>query len=200
MALPRNLPDRWVELAEFASRNHLATHAGYWARVDQRTVARIQSEMTRALADGVPNPETLYVVQDDKLWRLLSTQDFGTGFVGEVDGFRLFAPRGCPRCDPRALHRAASSRVAPAASNALRFHSGDPGTSSLLDGWWAPEPWGTWSDGASAAVVIDPEPGTTDLELVIEGSDFSRTRDTRAEDPFGNDPPLSNYALHLGSR
>jgi len=47
------------------------------------------------------------------------------------------------------------------------------GIGFLLSGWSTPEPWGTWSDGDSAAILLGlPALPKSDLALSIEGSAF----------------------------
>lgn len=173
VVLPRNNPDRWVELAEFASRHHLPTQAGAFARVEQSRLDAVRERIANELVDGPLDSGALYVFEADGLWQFASSQSPGPAFAGTLDGFRILAPEGCAACPGPPLRAAAIIGSRPASAAPLRFTSDGNGGAHLLHGWWAPEAWGTWSEGDSASVALDlPKPPVSDLELVIEGHAF----------------------------
>jgi hypothetical protein len=172
VALPRNLPANWVAIGEFASRHGMRTHAGSFARINEVAAARARDSMAAALHGG-GDPSTLYVVVDDPVWvDLLATPHAG-GFLGVVDGFRIFAPAGCAQCDAGALQHSDASAGRLPVADAWSFQAGSPDLARLARGWSNPEPWGTWSDGDLAELRLDLVPDErADLDLVVTANAF----------------------------
>ena len=160
LVLPHNLPPNWTAIAEFASRHHMRTQAGSFARVSAEREALARQRITRELVEGPLDPRAIYVFEEDRLWRLASSHLPPGAFAGTVDGFRILAPRGCSTCGD------ATSRDAPA-------WPASPGPPSLLTGWSGTEPWGTWSEGPVAYAAVDlPSAATGAMWLEIDGTAF----------------------------
>ncbi len=172
IALPQNMPKDWIALGEFSSRHRMRTEAGSFARINEPAAARTRDAMAAALREGRADPTMLYVVVNDDVWSGLVASPPGFGFVGIVDGFRVFAPSGCTRCGSYAL-RLADARAGHApGSDAWHFQLGSPDLAKLASGWSTPEPWGTWSEGDSAELRLDLVPGDADLQFILTGSAF----------------------------
>jgi hypothetical protein len=171
---PRNNPDQWVRLADLAMRHGLGSGALSVARVDARVQAAAEAQRDHELQQGLADAAALYVVQDEGRWlRLLARADAG-GFVGDVDGFHVFAPGGCARCDPALLEQARRRALARPLGEGWGFKAREPGTGLLGTGWSVNEDWGTWSDGPAADLSLPLDAGAQggDIELEIQGSAF----------------------------
>lgn len=172
VALPRNIPKDWIALGEFASRHHMPTEAGSFARINELAAAHTRDAMAAALREGRADPSTLYAVVDDDVWSGLVASPSRAGFLGVVDGFRIFAPSGCARCGGYAL-RVADARAGHAPrSDAWHFELGSTDLATLASGWSYPESWGTWSEGDAAELRLDLVPGNADLEFILTGTAF----------------------------
>lgn len=174
VVLPHNNANQWIALSEFASRKHLSSQAGSFARVQPEHEAQARAAATDAVLNQALDAETLYIFEDDALWQQVMSQTPGTRFIGTLDGFRIVAPRGCSTCAKDELGAAvAISGASIAVGDTLPFGAGAKGVAGLGTGWSGPEAWGTWSDGRSAFVVIHlAEPPQADLALVIKGSAY----------------------------
>ncbi|MCX7042219.1 MAG: DUF6311 domain-containing protein [Gammaproteobacteria bacterium] len=198
---PHNNAKEWIALADFAARHQLATQAGSFARVqpDREALARAQAE--QVVMNQTFDADTLYVFEDDDLWRLALSQPQGRRFVGTIDGLRVIAPKGCTACTPADLGLATGSGATGLAlGEVVPFNTGSRGAGLLASGWSGNEPWGTWSSASSAALVIDLAqlPGT-DLDLVIKGSAYLAPKHPFQEIAvFVNDQPVSELLYEAG--
>ena len=174
VVLPHNNANQWIALSEFASRKHLSSQAGSFARVRPEHEAQARAAANDAVLNQTLDADTLYIFEDDALWRQVMSQAPGTRFVGMLDGFRIVAPRGCNTCEKDELGAAVAISGAPIAiGETLPFGAGTKGVAGLGTGWSGPEAWGTWSDGRSAVVVLNlAEPPTSDLALAVKGSAY----------------------------
>jgi len=82
---------RWIPIADFASKNHMATNSGNF---DERVGAGNQTTSKLLLANlenSITNSNYLYLIEDQQLWASLPPLP-DVRFVGELDGYKVIAP------------------------------------------------------------------------------------------------------------
>jgi len=99
--LPRNTPEGWIPLSQFAATHRMAINTGYFARVDRARQAAARARLSEAIIANTLERDALYVFGDERLWRIASRQASPSDFAGTLDGFRVVAP-GLRECAPRA--------------------------------------------------------------------------------------------------
>ena len=198
---PHNNAKEWVALADFAARHKLATQAGSFARVQPEHEAHARARVEQAVATQSLEADTLYVFEDDDLWRLVLSQPQGKRFIGTLDGLRVVAPDGCAACSQAEVRQASGAGGSGLAyGEILRFNAGSDGTKHLASGWSGNEPWGTWSSAGSAVVVIDlAQLPTSDLDLVIQGSAYlAPTHPLQKISVVVNERPVADLRYEAG--
>lgn len=177
VVLPHNTSPGWVPLSRFAADHGLAINTGYFARID----AGIEQETGTRIADSIMSNrldrDSLYVFQDDELWKIALSQLQPSDVAGTVDGFRIVAPRlsNCVDCDRNAVASIMTSdgKDYRYRGGRVLFTSSGLGSKYTGSGWSWPEEWGTWSDGDTADLrfgLSDSPEG--DVQLLIEGHAF----------------------------
>lgn len=175
---PSNAPDRFLPWARFAADNRMTMNFGYFSRVSQEKLERARADLLAATLTQRWDPQSLYVYENQALWRVAVAQAGPADGAGILDGVPIFAPglKHCPVCDPRAmadLQPVDRRQIEYRLGNAIAFTAGGTGQGYTVSGWSAPEPGGTWSDGAASVLAMrlaDPE--ARDLTLRIEGDVF----------------------------
>jgi hypothetical protein len=173
--LPRNKPDSYLPLAYFAASNRMAINVGYFARIDLNKERKAKEKIAASVIANELNHDSLYVFEDDGLWRTVSRQAASSDAVGIVDGFRVLAPKwkDCAVCDQQAIANIGAEKVGEYKKEGVVFTAKGNSKDYVVWGWSSPEEWGTWSDGDSSVVVLRlatlPE---TDMSLSIEGQAF----------------------------
>jgi hypothetical protein len=175
--LPHNSPANWIPLSQFAAMHRMEINIGYFARINPDKEREASAHIIASIKNNALNPDSLYVFEDDALWKFASSQISPSDIAGVLDGFRIIAPnlKECKTCDMRAI---ASIPVEKGHDfgckmERISFMSNGSGRKYWLYGWSSPEPWGTWSDGNTALVLLalscTPK---NDLELLIDGHAF----------------------------
>ncbi|WPL15601.1 hypothetical protein Thiowin_00503 [Thiorhodovibrio winogradskyi] len=167
---PMNLHPDWADVAPVAARYRLITDATYLARTDQHAQAAAQRHASDLLSTGAFARDTLYVLEDHQLNAALFNADSRIDLVAIIDGVPVVAPGwlDCPRC-PQDWLPAAPRLPALALASPLAFGRDQPGKAYLISGWSNPEPWGVWSDGPSARLVL-PLPLFNNLAGNVNGN------------------------------
>jgi hypothetical protein len=174
---PHNKPTNWMPLSQFAATHRMAINTGYFARVNREKEREAGVRITTAILNNELSPDSLYVFENDVFWKLVSSRISPSDIAGILDGFRIVAPnlKGCSNCNTAAITSiAVGSRYDFGDTmGRISFTSNGTGQRYSLYGWSDPEPWGTWSDGDTAFLILNvsnlPE---DDLELLIEGHAF----------------------------
>jgi len=173
--LPRNAPGSWLPLAYFAASNRMAINVGYFARVDPNKERKAKKEIAASVIANELDHDSLYVFEDDGLWRIVSRQAASSDAVGIVDGFRVLAPKwkDCAVFDQQAIVSIGADKVGEYKKEGIVFTAKGNSKDYVVWGWSSPEEWGTWSDGDSSVVVLKLAtlPGT-DMSLLIESRAF----------------------------
>jgi hypothetical protein len=88
-----NQGPHWEEIAVFAARNRLTTDAVYLARSDEAAKARLNALTAARLAEGRPEPATLYVLRDaESLALARAGLRPGRDALFHLDGVHVLAP------------------------------------------------------------------------------------------------------------
>jgi len=175
--LPYNNFFGFIPLVEYAAINKISINMGYFARVDENKVKAAQSKLTKELLSGNFDPSALYVFEDKKLWIVAITNLKNGDLAGELDGFKVLAPRlnTCMDCsiDSLKLLEIQQDEYFDMPDGILSFHSGATARKHLIYGWSGPEPWGTWSDGHEAVVYFKLKKAPIgDIALHLTGGAF----------------------------
>ncbi|MGF6089637.1 DUF6311 domain-containing protein [Pseudomonas sp. 18173] len=167
---PRNQPDQWLAIADFAARHGLKTDAVYMGRMSSSALDSAQDDAQRRLATGQYEADSLYILDDDALDVAINNVHSDTDLLTRVDDFVVLAPgwKHCAQC-------LAMDDEGQAMSSVLRSEPGvvkafNHKTRQLGKGWAAPEAWGTWSDGHEAEIVLRVAPRTS--SIVIDAMAF----------------------------
>lgn len=164
---PHNHPYAWLPLVQFAARHGMTTNVGYFARTNADAEATERTRLT-GLAENhaLPN-DALYIFEDASLWRAAATGPPDRGLAVTIDGLRILAP------DVRLARHYGYDL----ATGRLAFDHQGRGLDYLIAGWSVPEPWGTWSEGARAELLLQiTDPADQDLELIVYGMGFVNDR------------------------
>jgi hypothetical protein len=175
--LPHNSPTNWMPLAHFAATNRMAINIGCFARVNQAKERNARKQVAASIINDDLSPDSLYIFEDDELWRVASNQIAPSDIAGVLDGFRIVAPklRDCSTCNMRAIASVSvgSGLDSDYEMERISFTSKGTGQKYAMYGWSVPGECGTWSDGDTAAIFLKlSAPPKRDLNLFIKGHAF----------------------------
>jgi hypothetical protein len=177
--LPHNQPTNWMPLSQFAAMHQMAINIGYLARVNPEREHEGKVRVITSILNNELSPDSLYVFENDALWKFASSQISSSDIAGVLDGFRILAPnlRDCRNCNIGAIASISfgSNHDFEYTMGRISFTSNGTGQKYAFYGWSDPEPGGTWSDGDTSLVFIDlanPRSLKNDVELLIEGNAF----------------------------
>ena len=166
-----------MPLIQFAAMHRMAINTGYFARVNPEKEHEAKVHITNSIVNNELNPDSLYVFENDALWKIASSQIGTSDIAGVLDGFRIVAPNlgDCKNCNRGAIASIAVGGGHDFGNNMERisFTSNGTGQKYQLYGWSAPEELETWSDGDTALVLLALS-GTpqNDLELFLDSRAF----------------------------
>ena len=183
VVVPHNASPNWVPLSRFAAKHQMAINIGYFARIDAKKEREAGDRIASSILSNKLNSDSLYIFQDDGLWKFATRQVPDSAVAGILDGFRIIAPdfQNCRICG------AAITNVSLIKEDhdygyqggRISFTSAGPGKKYMLFGWVLPEAWGVWSDGDVSYLKLDLDKslmGKGDLELLIEGHAYLTER------------------------
>ncbi|MCL7420744.1 MAG: GtrA family protein [Methylobacter sp.] len=175
--LPHNMSANWLPLSRFAALHHMSINTGYFARVNPENEHKAKIQITSSILNNELDPDSLYVFEEDGLWKLASSEISSSDVAGVLDGFRIVAPhlKDCRNCDQDAIANivTGNSHDIDYMMTRVSFASNGTGLKYLLYGWSQHEPWGTWSDGDTSVILLTlSELPKNDVELLIEGHAF----------------------------
>jgi len=160
----------WKVFADYAAKYHLKTNSAYLARYD---IAKLEAEKTKLLGQlesGHFDPDTLYILEDDRAIASLQKVNLRNDLVARIDGFNVIAPdwNVCSQCTQVDLGKSLSSLL-PSIGQSINFGKGSQQEFLMkLNGNWAqPESWGIWSIGPRAILVLPIPKGRVPDELVL---------------------------------
>lgn len=160
---PQNEPEPWRPLAYFAGRHGLATDAVYLARLPAHELQRAQARAKVVIETGAYDPDTLYVLGPRAFRQAVAAGVPAGTRLARVDGLNLVLP-GASRLPDALIPRQDVSLASLAGpldpGQPVAFDSLGQGESLLLGGWSLPEPWGVWSDGEVARLLLPVAPAS----------------------------------------
>ena len=155
----QNQSEDWQVFASFAAQHAMGTNSVFLARFDELKLRQANESVNRALRSGSLDNSVLFVID---LWKnnpIPLQFDREKDVLARIDGYNVLAPgwKKCPSCSPipRELEL---QRLAPITKigEKIEFSQKAFGRREFLLEGWAPygEAWGTWSDGASASLLL----------------------------------------------
>ena len=102
LLMPRNQAPRWSALAYYAARHQMATDAVQLARVGVREMQIARENAERALARGVYESDTLYILDAPSAERAAASLDPERDLLVLINDFTVLAPgwKLCATCPP----------------------------------------------------------------------------------------------------
>jgi hypothetical protein len=168
---PSIIQPNWEIFSTYANRYGMATNFTYFARVDRQKINVFKDSLTKLLEKANYQKDWLYVLLPwkENPAKQINPSNSDDVFI-EVDGFTVFVPDWRELQDQCKLpsHPKVSQHYAPNlnTSNTIDFSNQSTGNQNfLLRGWSRPESWGSWSQGASAELVL---PITSNAIKILE--------------------------------
>jgi hypothetical protein len=169
----------WLQFATLAAENEISTNSIYLARIDNQQVNTANSKLLDVLKNGNYDPSTLYILEQRFVIPALATIG-PDDMLAYIDGFTVLAPdwlkcRACPKISEE--RRINTEQLRPSNRSLMGFSNQAKDEKSIFylgNGWSWQEDWGTWSDGAVAAVNI-PWPKQTPRTLKFDLKAFVMT-------------------------
>jgi len=175
--LPNSQTANWMPLSQFAAMHRMAINTGYFARVNPAKLQEARAHIASSIVNNKLSPDSLYVFEDNALWKFASSQIASSDIAGVLDGFRIVAPnlRDCKNCNTAAIASISvkSSHDFEYTMGRISFTSDGTSQKYQLHGWTAPGKGGTYSDSDTASALLAlSSPPQNDLELLIDGHAF----------------------------
>lgn len=172
LVMPQNHHCHWGTFAYFAARNGMSTDAIYTARVDEERLKRAQDRALSTIVSGNYDRDSVYILEERYLTLAALNLRSDDDVLAKIDDFYVVAPgwRRCATC-AQIPGEIQLSDVLPQLhlGESLSFNTQGPGESYLARGWSIIEPWGVWSDGPVAIMVLPiPEYHSADLQLWLD--------------------------------
>ncbi len=176
----------WMPLSQFAAMHRMAINTGYFSRVNPEKERKARDHLKASIINNELSSDSLYVFEDDALWKIASSQVKPSDIAGVIDGFRIIAPnlKDCRNCNKEAIASISveSSHNLDYTIERIFFTSNGNGQKYQLNGWASPEPWGTWSEGDTALLRLElSNTPKNDVELLIEGHAYLADKHTSQE-------------------
>jgi len=156
----------WPLFASYASLKGLKTNSVYLARANSSAIFSANKSYEQMMFSGQYDPETLYIVSNDKVIPVLLSLDKNRDLFAKINGVNVLAPNWltCNQCiqvDPTFI--IANEIPITFVGSSIKFGRGGQGLSYLRNvqqyekigyGWAYPEAWGVWSEGRKAKIVM----------------------------------------------
>jgi hypothetical protein len=192
----------WLQFASLAARNNMATNSVYLARIDNRQVDLVNTNLQDIIRNGGYDPSTLYVLEQRFIIPTLASSG-PDDMLAHIDGFTVLAPgwlkcKVCPQISEEKILKVKEFR--PTNRSQMGFSNQAKDQKSIFylgNGWSWQEDWGTWSDGAIAVVNI-PWPIQTPRNIKLDLKAFVITdkHPTQSVDVLVNGVPYTHLELN----
>ena len=90
--LINDLADRWMLIADFASRHKMGTNAVYFSRINMEEASQYAGRLHDGFLHGTLDASNVYIVTDDAYWEGVVGLKFPYAFTGDIDGFHVVVP------------------------------------------------------------------------------------------------------------
>ena len=90
-----SLPDEhhnFFPLSYYAASNKMGINSGYFSRYSKKRYKLMKDKLEKSIKNNQFDKNAIYYFNDDDLWSLVLKYDKRTNFIGEIDGYRIFAP------------------------------------------------------------------------------------------------------------
>jgi hypothetical protein len=170
---PQDEPENYFPLCFFAATHNLTINMAYLARVDEGKFESAKTNLIQSVGRCELDPKTLYVFERPAFWGSCALRMPNNCWAGIIDGYKIIAPAW--KSDQRNELRSTIGNALPTykLGESLQFASGSEGARFLGEGWSSPEPWGVWSDGSDASILLwlgrEPE---SDIRLQLGANGF----------------------------
>lgn len=153
---PQNYSPKWLALADYASSHRLATDAVYLGRVATQAVEEAQRKADLTLGTGKFDADSLYVLDERAMLQASVSIDNNTDLLARIDGLNILAPgwKQCVDCPQVSAVNPVELMPLLKQGERMLFNEASPATAYLARGWSGNEPWGTWSEGADAEIIL----------------------------------------------
>ncbi|MFT0171990.1 DUF6311 domain-containing protein [Paraburkholderia mimosarum] len=148
---PTGLSD-FNQLAVLGAAKAIPINDGVIARVDDAILAKERSRAAYMIGTRSFDPATLYVFSSNFLWNAAVENAKPTDFVGEVNGYKVYAPNWHGCVSTCGLKPAVAEPYP--SGKATSFGTAGDSNDVIIDGWSVMEPSGRWTDADFASLVI----------------------------------------------
>lgn len=152
--LPHNFAKDWLPLTYFAAKNNLSINIGSFARTNKKKEVLAKYDIIRAIIANRLNEDSLYIFEDDNLWKTAISQINPQDVAGMLDGFRIVAPglEDCISCNKKEIGNLLKSlpSLVPYTGERIDFTN----SGYMSSGWFASESDGMWSDSDIATIYL----------------------------------------------
>jgi hypothetical protein len=160
-----------------AARHRMAVNASSFARVNPEQEQKARDRLATAILNNELSPDSIYIFEDDALWKFASNRIGPSDVAGILDGYRIIAPklRECKTCNMNAIASipAGDSHRLDYKMERLSFKLNGNGEKYQAYGWSEADQQGAWSDGDVSFILLPlfivPK---NDLELLLDGHAF----------------------------
>ena len=90
--LINDVADRWMLIADFASRHKMGTNAVYFSRMNIEEASQYAGKLHDGFLHGTLDASNIYIVTDDAYWEGVVGLKFPYAFTGDIDGFHVVVP------------------------------------------------------------------------------------------------------------
>ena len=166
--MPGNHTPGWRVLASYAGTHGMATDAVYLARVGASGLGAATADAAKVLRTGTGEGDTLYILDERATRELALGVDPRVDLLARIDGFNVLAPgwKTCDQCSHVEGEIHLADLLAPLRiGQRVQFAATGAGVGYLAGGWSTPEPWGTWSDGGRAEMLLPLPAGARSILL-----------------------------------
>jgi len=174
--LPSNSPKNWLPLTLYAVSNNLKINIGSFSRVNSEKLNSTRVNVISDLSDSKFDDKTLYIFNDESLWKMAAFKKGINAILGSLDGFKVLIPniKPCNKCNfSEIISVDPLSDVPFLDASEILFSTDGNGSKFLLQGWFPQEKWGVSSNGKNASILfkINPSLGD-DITLLLGAKGF----------------------------
>ena len=150
----------WGIFGQYASKYHMGTNSVFLSRPDIEKMKKSKKKFEEILNTGSFSEDTLYILNNENAATILPNLR-ESDLLTRIDGFNVLAPgwNSCKHCF-YISEKLKFSDLLPNIKSAelILFNASSTHKSSLSAGWFMPEDWGVWAEGAKAALLLPLPP------------------------------------------